>query len=373
VEPITTHGPGRDLDSLLAAPLRLAPNRVYRSYTGGALLDAFRGARQPRDTDHPEDWVGSVTPATNPAAHTYPGEGLSRVEVDGRPLALVDLLAADPEAIAGREVVAAYGPTTGLLLKLLDAGIRLPVHAHPTREFARHVLHSPFGKAEAWIILATRQVPGQPSPRVWLGLREDVSRDQLAEWIGGQDVAALRGAMHELEVGVGDAVFVQPGLLHATGAGVFLLEAQEPTDFALMAEHAGYPIDPAAAHMGLGWDIALDTIEHRGLDPAALAALRPRPAPIAGDASRGWLEEDLLGAQSHPYFRVHRLALTGRLAWPHAGTFAILVVTEGRGVAETAHGRVDVVRGDTLAILAGTAATTIEGDLRVLVAMPSVG
>jgi mannose-6-phosphate isomerase len=178
--------------------------------------------------------------------------------------------------------------------------------------------------------------------------------------------------MHEFEVGVGDAIFVRPGLLHATGAGVFLLEAQEPTDLALMAEHVGYPIDPAAAHMGLGWDVGLGAIDRRGVSAAALAALRPMPTRIAGDEAQGWLEEDLLGEQSHAYFRVHRLSLTGRLAWPHPGTFAILVVTDGRGVAETARGRVDAVRGDTLAILAGTAPVTIEGDLRLLVAMPSV-
>jgi mannose-6-phosphate isomerase len=358
-----------DLDAVLAAPLHLPPNRVYRSYLGGVLQDTFRGAADPVDTDHPEDWVGSVTPAVNPPEHTYPGEGLSRFEVDGRTYRLADLLAAHPEAVGGHEVVSAYGATTGLLLKLLDAAQRLPVHVHPDRDFARHVLHSSFGKAEAWIVMATRQMPGQPSPRVWLGLREDVTRDQLADWVGRQDVAALRGAMHEFEVGVGDAIFVRPGLLHATGAGCFLFEAQEPTDFGLMAEHAGYPIDPEAAHMGLGWDVGLDAIDRSGLSLAALSELRPRSARIAGGDAQGWLEEDLLGQQSHAYFRVHRMTIDGRVEWPHRGTFGIVVVTDGRGVTESARGRVDVVRGDTLAILAETAPTTFEGDLRLLIAL----
>ena len=61
------------------------------------------------------------------------------------------------------------GSTTGLLVKLLDARERLPVHCHPTRQFARDVLGSPFGKAEAWIVVATRQVPGAEPPNVRVG------------------------------------------------------------------------------------------------------------------------------------------------------------------------------------------------------------
>jgi mannose-6-phosphate isomerase len=357
----------------LQVPLRLQPNRVYRFYRGGAQLEAFRGAANPADSELPEDWVGSVTPAVNPPERTYPGEGLSRLEVDGRTITLADLLAQDPVAVAGRDVVARYGPTTALLVKLLDAGSRLPIHGHPTRAFARHVLHSPFGKAEAWVVLATRQVPGEPSPRVWLGFREDVSRDQLADWIARQDIVALRAAMHEFEVRAGDAVFVRPGLLHATGAGVFLLEAQEPTDFSVTAEYAGYPIDPEAAHLGLGWETMLDCFERRAVSQAGLEALQPRPLRIAGAEGGAWLEEDLLGAQSHEFFRVHRLAVRGRLAWPHQGRFAVLVLTRGSGVAETAHGPLALRRGDTCTILAGTAPTTITGDLEMLVAMPSLG
>ena len=251
------------MDRPFDLPLRLAPNRVYRFYRGGALMDAFRGAPEAEDTDHPEDWVGSVTPALNPREHGRPGEGLSMVEVDGSSTRLADLLAAAPERVAGREVVARYGATTALLVKLLDAGWRLPVHGHPTREFARRVLGSPFGKAEAWVVLATRQMPGQPSPRVWLGFREDVERDELEGLIERQDGDALRAAMNEIPVQPGDAVFVRPGLLHATGAGVFLIEAQEPTDYSVVAEYRGYPIDPDKAHLGRGWDTMLDCFDRR--------------------------------------------------------------------------------------------------------------
>jgi mannose-6-phosphate isomerase len=359
------------MDKLLELPLRLSPNRVYRFYRGGAQIDAFRGAPDPTDGEFPEDWVGSVTPAINPAEHTRDGEGLSTVEVDGRTWSLAELLARSPELVAGREIVARYGPTTALLVKLLDAGSRLPVHGHPSREFARHILHSQFGKAEAWVVLATRQIPGQLSPRVWLGFREEVARDQLAEWIERQDTDAIRAAMNEFEVRPGDAVFVRPGLPHATGAGVFLIEAQEPTDFSVVAEYRGYPIAPDEAHLGLGWDTMLDCFDRSAVTGPALAALSPRPTRIAGSESAGWTEDDLLGKQSHAFFRATRLSVRGAASWPHAGIYAVVIVTGGQGVARTAHGEVQLKRGDTLAILAGTAETTISGDLELVAAMPS--
>ena len=143
-------------------PERLIPTRVYRFYQGGLLIDRLRGEPE-RDTDHPEDWVGSVTAANNPG-RDEPEAGLSRLAGGGL---LRDAIAADPEGWLGP---AAAAGTTGVLVKLLDAAQRLPVHAHPSRAFAAEHLGSPFGKTEAWIVLATREEHAD----VWIGLREPV-------------------------------------------------------------------------------------------------------------------------------------------------------------------------------------------------------
>jgi|GEM_PF-25866 len=359
------------VDELLDLPLRLPPNRVYRFYRGGVLMDRFRGAPEPEDTVFPEDWVGSTTAAINPPEHTYAGEGLSSVEIGGEPAVIADLLAERPEEVAGREIVERYGPTTALLIKLLDAGSRLPVHVHPTRDLARQIFDSQFGKAEAWAILATRQIPGAPSPRVWLGFKDDVPREQLMTWIDEQDADAIRGAMNEVEVKPGDAVFVRPGLLHATGAGVFLVEAQEPTDFSIVAEHKGYPITPEEAHMFKGWDTVLDIIDRAAVDADGLATLCQAPSRVAGNVTEGWYEDDVWGAQSDPFFKAYRLVVDGSVAWPHRGVYSVVIVTGGFGVAETAHGRLELKAGDTFAVLAATAPITISGDLEMLVTTPS--
>ena len=359
------------MDELLRLPLRLPPNRVYRFYRGGDQIDRFRGAASPEDTVFPEDWVGSTTAAINPPEHTYESEGLSAVKVAGKRVVLADLLRERPEDVAGAEIVGRYGPTTALLVKLLDAGSRLPLHVHPTRDLARQIFDSQFGKAEAWAIVATRQIEGALSPRVWLGFKEDVAREQLMAWIEAQDTEAIRDAMNEIEVRPGDAVFVRPGLLHATGAGVFLVEAQEPTDFSIVAEYAGYPIAPDEAHMFKGWDTMLEVIDRGTVDPDELAVLCGPPQRVAGSETEGWFEEDVWGPQSDPYFKAFRLVVDGQVAWPHAGVYSVNIVTGGSGMAETAHDALRIQAGDTFAVLGGTASTTISGQLEMLVTTPS--
>ncbi len=112
-----------------------------------------------------------MTPANNPGRDD-PDEGLSRL-ADGR--LLRDAIAADPNAWLGEEHLARFGTSTGLLVKLLDAAERLPVHAHPDRAFAREAFDSPFGKTEAWIVLDTRD--GEAD--VWVGLAEPVGARAL--------------------------------------------------------------------------------------------------------------------------------------------------------------------------------------------------
>src|SRR5438874_2709825 len=149
------------LDPAFRGPWRLPPNRVYRFYRGGALLEQFRAGEAAPDTagvdsDRPEDWVGSATHAWTPP---------------GRP---------------------------------------------PTED----------------------------------GLPTD----------------ELLAAMHERPTQPGDVWWIPPGLPHAIGAGIFMLEIEEPSDFSIVAETGGLPIDRADAHLGLGWEVTIDAFDRRAHD-----------------------------------------------------------------------------------------------------------
>jgi mannose-6-phosphate isomerase len=340
-------------DRTIVQPWRLLPNRVRRFYRGGLLLERFRGVPDAADSDAPEDWVGSATRAWTPPGAGITEQGLSFAEIDGERRRVADLVAADPAAVAGAGLVAAAGPATiGVLVKLLDAGIRLPVHAHPTRAFARRHLGSFFGKAEAWLVLATRQLPAEPAPHVRLGFERDVARADLRRWIDAGDSEALLAAMHQRPVAAGDTWFVPAGMPHAIGAGVFLVEVQEPTDFSIVAESRGFPIEPAAAHVGLGWDVAIDAFDRAALTGRDLDGLHGRMDEPLGGA---WAP--LLPAASRPYCRAARALVLDRLGPPVADpAFLIGVVVSGAGSVRAGAGELAVRSGDTFAIPAGALA-----------------
>jgi mannose-6-phosphate isomerase len=310
------------VDPWLARPLRLLPNRVPRFYRGGLLLDTFRGVPDPRDTDRPEDWIGSATRAWTRPDAGLSDEGLGDAELDGVVRRVADVI-----------------PDTGVLVKLLDAGNRLPVHAHPSRAFAREHLASAFGKTEAWVILATRQLPGEPPPNLRLGFRRDVGRAELRRWIEEQDIRALLGAMHQRPARAGDAWLVPAGVPHAIGAGSLILEVQEPTDYSIVLERDGFPVAAGDAHLGLGWDSALDAIDCRGLTQDELEALR-------SDATT---DGSLLVTAANPFFEVRRVGAGPLRQLDALATFLVGVVVAGSGRVATSAGELRVRAGDTFA------------------------
>jgi mannose-6-phosphate isomerase len=302
---------------------RLLPTRVYRFYRGGALLGRLTGEGG-GDGSFPEDWLGSVTRANNPGREE-PDAGLSRLD-DGTLLA--DAIAADPGPWLGARHVERFGPTTGILVKLLDAAERLPVHAHPDRRFAADQFGSPFGKTEAWIVIATR---GEGS-EVWVGLSEPVEAEAYRRWIESQDRDALLGSLNHVSVQAGDVLYVPAGVPHAIGAGVLIAELQEPTDFSLVCEWDGFPIAPEDSHLGLGWDTALAALD---LDAHK---------PVRG-----------LPAEARSFFWADELV-------EPAGRFAILLVLEGDGAVDGQPARA----GDRFAVPAAAEELSASGSLRVL-------
>jgi mannose-6-phosphate isomerase len=353
-------------------PWILAPNRVARFYRGGALLEQFGDASSApgQDGNEPEDWLGSVTRTWAPPGSSTRDEGLSQVTVGGRDRTIAELLEADPELVAGRALVERAGSTTGILAKLLDAAERLPGHAHPSRAFAHRHLGTPFGKTEAWHVLAVRE-HAAASSTIRLGFRRDVTRDELLGWIAEQRTDELLGALHERPARPGETWLVPGGTPHAIGAGVFILELQEPTDFSIVPEVAGFPIEPDDAHLRLGWQTAVDAIDRRALTDDEVAALRyvPGPPPIAGALAR----ERLSPPAADPYLRLERWTATSS-RWPpiRDPAFLVAIVTRGEGEARVHRGGSLALRRGTIFAVpaAGLPGLDLRGDARLLACLP---
>jgi mannose-6-phosphate isomerase len=317
------------------------------------MLEAFRRGgvdsldEPATDADgyRPEDWLASVLRIWTPIGAALSDEGLTRVTIGSAETTLRDLVQRrDPGAIGGYGLVRAVGPTNGILVKLLDAAQRLPVHCHPDRAFAERFLGSRFGKTEAWIVLGTRQVPGEPPPRIWLGFRRPVERDELRRWIDRQDGAALLDALHAREVRPGDVWLVPAGQPHAIGAGLLIAELQEPTDFSIVAETGGFPIVSEDAHLGPGWDVMVEAFDRRGIEEDELEGLRQRPADPHADG--GLTRRALLGADAAPYFRAERVEVHADALSPWPDAWVTAIVERGSGRVVTPAETLEVRAGD---------------------------
>lgn len=316
-----------------------------RFYAGGAQIRRFRGpAGGAAAGDRvPEDWVGSATPLFGEQVL-----GLTTLP-DGR--VLRDAMTADPVAWFGAAHAARWGADPCLLVKLLDAGERLPVHAHPDREFAARHLGLAHGKTEAWVALEPAQVH--------LGFARDVRADELAAWVAGQDVAAMLAAMHVLHLDRGDAVLVPAGLPHAIGAGAFVVELQEPTDASILVEWRGFAIDGARlGHLGLGFGTALAALDRRGWSAPEVEALRTARAEDVGE---------LFAGAADGFFRAERWRGPG--VWD-AG-FAVVVVTAGHGELRPEHGAPVAVRaGQTWLVDHAAGPAELVGDVELVRCRP---
>lgn len=324
-------------------PIVLPANQPRdRFYAGGAAIAAFR--HDPPAASHtPEDWVASVT--------SVRGEleaGLTRLP-DGS--LLVDRVRSEPELWLGEQHVAAFGADPALLVKLLDAGQRLPVHAHPDDDFAARHLGTAHGKAEAWYILT----PGV----VHLGLMDDISAEELEELVRTQATKNVLERMHQIPVAPGDTVFVPPGVLHAIGEGILLVEVQQPEDLSILLEWRGFSLDGEKdGHLGLGFPTALAAVERTARtfeEVDALVRRGPGPGAVLARESARFFRLDLIDVPTHE---------------PLERGFGVLVVLEGAITLRTASGDVRGAAGSTVVIPAAAGGVALLGEGRVLHARP---
>jgi len=322
-------------------PVALAPNLVEHYYAGGARIAALRGIETTSERQ-PEEWIAATVTRDDGT-----GAGLART-VDGD--VLRDLVAADPVAWTGVD----RGSDTGLLVKLLDAGQRLPVHVHPDRRFAADHLDCPYGKTEAWYVLDV-----EAGSSVHLGWREDVDPREVARRRDAQDSDWMLDHLNRLEVRPGDGIVVPAGVAHSIGSGVFVAEVQEPTDFSIVLEWSITTSGPEDSHLGLGMDRALEALQVRATGPADLDRL-----VLPADRRTG---TSVLPVEADPFFRLDLLERKGDV---DAG-FAAVVVLDGEGELVTDDGSTTLPAGAVHAVPTAAGPWPLRGDVSALVARPA--
>ncbi len=339
--------------ALWERPVFFKRNRVFRVYLGGQLLGRFVGESQ-QDGFYPEEWIASSVHALNPDS-ADPLEGISIAE--GTDIPFDRLLREHPaECLGNRKEL-------GVLVKYLDSAVRLPMQVHPTREFSRKHFGSPYGKAEAWLILATR-----PDACIYFGFSRKVTAEEFRQAVerSQTDKSCMTGFVNRIPVKTGDVFFVPAGLIHAIGAGCLLLEAQEPTDFTIQPEYwcADYALSPQERYLGLAPQDALSCFNHDLYGQDSIRRFRKQPKVT--EETDAFRLESLIGPEDTDCFAMDRLTVTGSTVLK-AGA-AVYVVERGSGTVTCGDYHRSLKQGDFFFLPACAAGETqAQGQLQLVI------
>ena len=354
--------------------IQILPTRVFRIYRGGYLLEKFRGIKNPQDSDYPEDWILSTVKAMQP--YGISDESISKIKTIKGIDDLEVLLKHFPEDILGKDHVEKFGNSLNLLVKLLDSSIRLPLQVHPSKIFSRKYLNSNFGKAEAWYILATRKIDKE-NPYVFIGFKPGINKDIMRKMVEEQDIEGMISFMHKVEVMPGDAIFVAPGIPHAIGEGIFMIETQEPTDFSILVEKniGTHILKEKDCHIGLGWDKALDIFDYQGyFVPEVNEKYRMKKETLS--SNRGGKLYRLNGGEyMKSCFEMMLMEEVKDVEISFEGRFASIVITRGEGIISTNVGDFKVKEGEIYmlpALIGVHKYIAAKGSLNIIISLPPI-
>ena len=105
-----------------------------------------------------------------------------------------------------------------ILIKFIDAREDLSIQVHPGDSFALEH-EGQYGKTEMWYI-----VDCEEGASLYYGFSREVSAEEFAQRIENK---TLLEVLNKVEVQKGDVLFIEPGTIHAIGAGNVIAEIQQ--------------------------------------------------------------------------------------------------------------------------------------------------
>ena len=345
--------------------LQFEPNRVLRLYLGGSGIDRLCGREPAVDTRYPENWVASCIEGNGRAYHS-PGHGISKIRLGNELASFPEYLAAHAEEMLGERHLRRYGANPAVLVKLLDSAEQLPMQVHPTKEDSKRHLNSQYGKTEAWLVLATRQVNGE-DPYLLVGFNEQLDKEIFTrECMEGKFTHGL-SMLNRIDVRPGDTIIIRGGVPHAIGPGVTMVEVMEPSDWVVIPEIncCGVQLNEKQRFMGIAPETAIGMFD---FTPQTQEQIRARfsPVPKVIIKTPEGLLCSLISQEDCELFSAYELALDGEWRLENHNSCAIGIVTEG----ELSMGGIALRAGENFFLPYATRTLNIAGHGKMIMIRP---
>jgi mannose-6-phosphate isomerase len=300
-------------------PLKFQPILKEKVWGGNKLMQLF-GKKELNKTG--ESWEISCV------------EGDVSVVANGilKGKSLLNLIEEYDAQLLGTRVYKSFGHNFPLLFKFIDAKEDLSVQLHPNDQLAKKH-HDSFGKTEMWYIMQAEE-----NAQIILGFNSSMNETKYLESISENKITDI---LHSENVKTGDSFLIEPGAVHAIGAGVVLAEIQQTSDVTYRIYDWDRPgIDGKFRELHL--DLALEAINFKDLD----AKLEY--------SSKEDVAEELC---SSLYFETNRLLLTKKIRRDLTShdSFIVYMCVEGEVTIETTGFSEEMKKGETILIPASIA------------------
>lgn len=216
-------------------------------------------------------------------------------------MTLRDLLQQYPQEMTGSP---RYSPFP-LLLKLIDTQKPLSVQVHPNDTQAQQMEQQPFGKTEAWYILAST-----PHSKLYVGFCQTTTCEEVRATSHAGTVDRL---LHTVCPQVGECYFLPAGTPHAIGADLLLFEVQQSSDITYRLFDWNRVDEKTGQPRPLHIEQSLKCLNYQ------CGPIQPTPQPLTPQGTE---------IVNTPYFSVFRREVSGSLRLPETG-FSILVGLSG--------------------------------------------
>jgi len=231
------------------------------------------------------------------------------------------------DELVGKKVFKNFGLKFPLLFKFIDANQDLSVQVHPNDLLAEK-RHNSFGKTEMWYIMATEEMSG-----IILGFKDKINQ---IDYLNNLSENTLTEILHFEKVSEGDSYFIEPGTVHAIGAGVLLAEIQQTSDITYRIYDYDRPdIDgkPRVLHT----DLAVNAINFKISD---------------AKVKYSKIDNEIVQLCSNPYFETNKLVLTENFNRNKSSidSFMVYMCVEGDLIFESPTFCEVLSKGETLLI-----------------------
>ena len=190
-------------------PFLLRPSGKDYLWGGRRLKDDF--AKEIDLVPLAETWECS----THPDGPSYAASGVHK----GRKL--IDILHDHPEYIGSHPRVQPGGGIP-VLVKLIDASQDLSVQVHPDDEYAYLHENGSLGKTEMWYV-----IDAEKDSHIVYGFSRDMTKELLRRSL---EEGSVERYLQRVRTQKDDVFAIEPGTVHAIGAGTLVAEVQESSN-----------------------------------------------------------------------------------------------------------------------------------------------